>query len=470
MQTTITSLSDYLQRDSNALAQSSFTCPYCGRNHTVPFGPMLARRGLVAELPEVAGQILGRSPRKVQVVYDHAIEEIIQQAVLRPLGQSGLPITNLALGHKGLLLDSELPMADEVSELVQPDADILIGAGSGVIADLTKWIATRRNLPYILAGTAPSMNAYTSITATITENDVKTSRMLTPANAVLMDVDIQVDAPMPMLHAGMGDLAARAICNADWKLSHLVQGTYFCPLPYEMTAQNQDAYLGAAEGIAARDPQAIQLLSEAILKSGLSMTVLEGETSPSSGAEHIISHFWDLLTHTRHLPKNLHGTQVGVGTVMMTAFYTVMRKMDPGKIDPRQVVRRREPLEKLLAENSERYGKAGPLFNEVVRSKYLSDESLIQRIQWAQANWDRLWSELDPYVPTLDEIRAPLRRAGMPLTLASVQRSRQDALEAMIKGPQYRSRYTLLDLAWEMGLLPEAAEAALDLAGVLDEK
>ncbi|HMN62309.1 MAG TPA: iron-containing alcohol dehydrogenase, partial [Anaerolinea sp.] len=271
MQTTITSLSNYLQRDSNALAQSSFTCPYCGRNHTVPFGPMLARRGLVAELPEVAGQILGRSPRKVQVVYDHAIEEIIQQAVLRPLGQSGLPITNLALGHKGLLLDSELPMADEVSELVQPDADILIGAGSGVIADLTKWIATRRNLPYILAGTAPSMNAYTSITATITENDVKTSRMLTPANAVLMDVDIQVDAPMPMLHAGMGDLAARAICNADWKLSQLVHGTYFCPLPYEMTAQNQDAYLGAAEGIAARDPQAIQLLSEAILKSGLSM-------------------------------------------------------------------------------------------------------------------------------------------------------------------------------------------------------
>jgi glycerol-1-phosphate dehydrogenase [NAD(P)+] len=466
MQTTLSSLDDYLQRDSDGLALTTFHCPYCQRDHRVPFGPMRAAPGLVSTIPAVAAQLLGHAPHKVQVVYDRAIEGIVQSMVIEPLRSAGLALVTLPLAGHGKLLDSELPMANEVCAQVPEDVDLLLGAGSGVISDLTKWIATHTHRSYILAGTAPSMNAYTSITATITENDVKTSRLLIPADAVLLDVDILVDAPMPMIHAGMGDLAARAVCNADWKLSQLIKGTYFCPLPYQMTAANETMYLDAAEGIARRDPQAIQQLAEAILKSGLSMTVLEGETSPSSGAEHVISHFWDLLTHTRGLPKNFHGTQVGVGTVIMLAFYETMRQLDPGKIDAEQVVRTREPMDKLLHDNAARYGQAGPLFNEVVHHKYLSDDALRERIHWVQSHWEQMWAEIDPYRPSIDQVRVPLRKAGMPLTLESVQRSRADAVEALVKGPQYRSRYTLLDLAWELGLLPGIADQVLDLADV----
>ncbi len=50
------------------------------------------------------------------------------------------------------------------------------------------------------------------------------------------------------------------------------------------------------------------LIAITILLSGLSMTMLEGETSPSSGAEHIISHFWDFLSHIRGIPKDFHGS------------------------------------------------------------------------------------------------------------------------------------------------------------------
>jgi glycerol-1-phosphate dehydrogenase [NAD(P)+] len=402
------------------------------------------------------------------IVYDRAIEEIIQAAVIQAITKEKIPFTTLPLGKKGHLLDSEIVLGDAAAAQVDPETDILIGAGSGVICDLTKWIATRKNLPYITLGTAPSMNAYTSITATITEQDVKISRLLNPADAVLLDVDILAQAPMPMIHAGMGDLAARAICNADWKLANLLHGAYFCPFPFEMTAENERAYLGAAVGIARREPQAIQTLSEAVLKSGLSMTVLDGETSPSSGAEHVLSHFWDLLTHTRGLPKNLHGAQVGIGTIIMIAFYHYMRRLDVGSIDPQAVIRKRPTIESMTAENSARYGQAGALFNQVVLSKHLSEESLRQRIHWVQTNWERLWHDLAPYVPEFDSVRDALLRAGVPLTLTSIQRSKADALEAMVKGPQYRSRYTLLDLAWELGLMPAAAEEVLDLAGVLE--
>ncbi len=458
---------DYLSRDSNGLAKSTFTCPDCGREHVIPIGEMRTARGLVNETPVVIERILGHAPRMVQVVFDRAIEDLIQEQVISRLEAARLPLAFLPLGERGLLLDSEVNLAENAAAQVHPGVEILIGAGSGVICDLTKWIATRKNLPFIILGTAPSMNAYTSITATITEQDVKISRLLNPPDAVLLDVDILAQAPMPMIHAGMGDLAARAICNADWKLANLLHGAYFCPLPYAMTAENERAYLGSAAGIARRDPPAIQVLSEAVLKSGLSMTVLNGETSPSSGAEHVLSHFWDLLTHTRGLPKNLHGAQVGIGTVIMLAFYHYMRRLDVLAIDPEEVVRRRPSLDALIAENTARYGQAGPLFNEVVRAKYLSEDGLRERIRWVQANWERLWRELDPYIPPFETIRAPLQQAGVPLTLSAIQRSPADALEALVKGPQYRSRYTILDLAWELGLMPQAGEEVLRLAGVL---
>jgi glycerol-1-phosphate dehydrogenase [NAD(P)+] len=81
-------------------------------------------------------------------------------------------------------------------------------------------------------------------------------------------------------------------------------------------------------------------------------------------------------------------------------------------------------------------------------------------------HWDEIWEELDPYAPSLDSIREPLRQAGVPLSLEAVKRTRAEAIEALVKGPQYRSRYTMLDLAWELGILPGAAEEILDRAGV----
>ena len=94
-----------------------------------------------------------------------------------------------------------------------------------------------------------------------------------------------------------------------------------------------------------------------MLLSGLSMTVLEGETSPSSGAEHVISHFWDLLVHLRGLPKNLHGTQVGVGTIIMLTAYQYLREIDPARIDPQRLLRSRPALEEIEAENRALYGE-----------------------------------------------------------------------------------------------------------------
>jgi glycerol-1-phosphate dehydrogenase [NAD(P)+] len=365
------------------------------------------------------------------------------------------------------VLDSEDKIGDQAAESIEPSVDLLIGAGSGVICDLTKWIATRLKKPFILCGTAPSMNGYTSITATITENDIKKSELLNPANAIAADVSIMSKAPITMIRAGIEDLTARAICNADWKLSSLLRQTYFCPLPYQMTDRPEQVYLAAAKGIGQADPDAIHLLTEAILVSGLSMTILGDNTSPSSGGEHIISHFWDLLVHLRGSPKNLHGAQVGIGTVLMLALYDYVRHYDIGKIHPIDILRKRPSLEQIEAEDKKLYGKQADDFNRVAVQKRIPDQDYIAYIKRILNNWETLWDALNPYIAPMDAITKPLEAAGVTLKLEAIQRTREEGIEALLNGSRYRPRYSLLDLAWELGIFPGDVGLILELAGVL---
>jgi glycerol-1-phosphate dehydrogenase [NAD(P)+] len=463
----LTGLDDFLKRDSSQLADSLLVCPICGEKHSIPFATLSAGVGVLGDVPDMVMKTLGRRPRKAGVIYDKAIENLVESEFFSIFSQKGLDFTPISLGAPGFHLDSESNMANQAANAIDPNIDILIAAGSGVICDTTKWIATRLKKPFILCGSAPSMNGYTSITATMTENGIKTTRYLNPAQAVVLDVNVVSRAPKEMVWAGLGDLAARAICNADWKLSNYLKGSYFCDLPYQMTAQNERNILECAAGLGRREGKAIHSLSEAILMSGLSMTILDGETSPSSGGEHVISHFWDFLVHLRGLVKNLHGTQVGVGTMMMLALYEVLKEIDPGKIDPLQLLRNRLSVEQLEAENLRIYGSSAEAFNLAGRKKRVPDDQFVEYIKSILANWDHLIEVVFPYAASLESIRVPLVKAGVPLKLSDISRTYDQGKEALTNSCRYRTRYTALDLATELGILPAAADEILQRAQVI---
>lgn len=464
------SVDDFLSRDSFHLADTVLSCPYCGRDHKVPYQQILVQPGAISQVSEIARKALGRYPSQVGVIYDRAIEGIIEHEFLTTFQHSGMPIIPLPLGKSGEWLDSSRELGDEAAQRVPPQVDLLIAAGSGVICDLTKWIATCTHKPFILCGSAPSMNGYTSITAVITEHDMKLTKYVDIPYAVVMDSSIMSCAPAKMIQAGVGDLAARAICNADWRLSNFLHDSYFCPLPYQMTAKPERSYLAACEQISQAQLPAINQLSEAIAISGLSMSILDGETSPSSGGEHVISHFWDLMNHLEDAPRNLHGAQVGIGTLIMMAAYDFLRRINPAHLNAPRLLSKRLNLAQIQQMNTARFGSAAALMNETSKNKYLPDSQYRSLIQRVIHHWEEMWAAVSPYQSiSLENLRNRFIAAGVPVTLTAIQRTRQQAIDALLFGSRYRPRYTLLDLLWDLGLFPDAAGDILDIAGVLGE-
>lgn len=464
----ITDLDVYLALDPSERADSVLHCPVCGRDHKIPFQVVRSGPNQIGQLPEVIESILGTKPEKIGVIYDRQIEEKLEDLFFAPFLKTGLVFQRVPVGEKGRLLVASVELGDQVANDLSEGLDFLVGVGSGVISDLTKWAATKTGLSFVLVGTAGSMNAYTSITGSMTENNVKASKWLDPANGVVLDPTLLASAPPEMTAAGVGDLLARNVANADWKLSQFMRGTYFCQVPYMMMDEYQTRLLSHIGILSHNGYHAMEILGRAVLVSGYSMTVLDGETSPSSGSEHILSHFFDFQHDVFDLPKNLHGAQVGLGTIIMSYAFEYLHEKAPADFDIDDIERRRLSQTAINLDHRRVFGEKGIIFNEVAAKKRVPDADFRNYLQKILNTWEVLWKVVDPFLMPADDLRHALESVGAITKLSGLSRSKEDAVQALLYGSHYRPRYTVLDLFWELGLFPQAAPEILARAKVLD--
>jgi glycerol-1-phosphate dehydrogenase [NAD(P)+] len=464
----ITDLATYYSLNPHQYGDTVFHCTECGREHNIPFNLVNSGENLIHTLPEIIALLMPNETFNIGIIYDRQIEEKINALFFHRFDQLAIPYTRLPLGERGLLLEASMELGDETANGMPTDINFLIGVGSGVICDLTKWIATKCHLPFLLMGTAASMNAYTSITGTMTTDKVKSTHWLEPAQGVLMDATLLTSAPQAMTCAGIGDLLARHIANADWKLSNHIHGTYFCPVPFEMMTRFENAYLPLLSQIRAGDLDAMLKLSDAILVSGYSMTILNGETSPSSGSEHVLSHFFDFQHEIFGRPKNLHGEQVGIGTIIMGTAFEVLSAIDPSTFDVDQIEQRRISLNEIHHKTNRIFGEYHTIFDKVISTKHILDLNFRPYITNIIQSWQSFWKDIQPYLLPAVKIKEAMTVSGGSTRLSDIRRTPEDALQALLYGPWYRPRFTVLDLFWDLGLFPEYAPVILEQSSVLD--
>ena len=331
-----------------------------------------------------------------------------------------------------------------------------LAVGSGTVNDLCKRACAIRDLPFVVFGTAASMNGYASGIAAILSDGLKTTVESRPARAVILDTAVLAEAPARLTQAGLGDLLSKPVSDSDWWLSDQLEGGGYSELPNEIVGAAVEAATAAAPGLAARDPEAHAALGEALVLSGVAM-VAAGSSAPASGGEHLLSHLWDMEALVRGEETRLHGAQVGVTTCISAALYQALLRFEPRFTEPPPWVEEAMRIRR----------EFGALADAILPQAQRKHARARARVATLRDRWSEIRDGLASRgLPTPAEVRAPLLACGAPNTLAELGDTRDNTARVFRLARDIRDRITVLDVAFEIGLLPGAIDDVLDSAGV----
>ncbi|MEE2786575.1 MAG: iron-containing alcohol dehydrogenase [Myxococcota bacterium] len=353
------------------------------------------------------------------------------------------------------------PHADDetVNEVVKRlvDARGACALGSGTVNDLVKRASTLCNLPYVVFGTAASMNGYASGIAAIVSQGLKTTVPARPPRAIILDTEVLAAAPAVLTQAGLGDLMSKPVSDSDWFLADQLEGTGYSTLPSAIVDHAVQHAIEHAAGLKEQDEAAHGALGAALVLSGVAM-VVAGSSSPASGGEHLLSHLWDMQNLSAGQPTRLHGAQVGVATCISAAIYQRLLRLrqprfttpDPWSIEAERISKAHGPLAKTIMEQAQRkHARAAA------------------RVAKLRDDWSVIRSQLEARrLPTPADVRRSLTAAGAASTLGELSIDRANAIDVLCNARDIRDRVTVLDVAYETGILPGAADDILREAGV----
>ncbi len=175
-------------------------------------------------------------------------------------------------------------------------AGCLVAVGSGTVTDIGKVVAAAHGMGYVVVQTANSVNGFADDRSVLLVNGVKRTTPTTWADALVIDTDVLVAAPVEMNVSGFADLIATFTAPADWYLATLLDmDDTYSPTVVALAREQGPALLAAAPRVLGADRAALAQVAATLTLSGISMGVA-GTTAPCSGMEHTVAHLLEMAT------------------------------------------------------------------------------------------------------------------------------------------------------------------------------
>ena len=361
-------------------------------NHNFSVHAMEIRKGAIGELPKMAAPF---KDGKVLVVFDNHTYKVAGKKAVELLKADGFNVKELLFDTGDDILIPDEKTLGRILQEQDLDVKLMVAVGSGVINDSVKFVTSRTGLPYIIVATAPSMDGYVADGAPIISHGYKYSPQAHLTYGLIGDTDILQTAPQDLIQAGYGDVIGKITAIADWDLAVKANGDYRCDTCVTLVQRALDKCFDKAEGLKTRNADSLGALLEALTLTGVAMALVN-ISRPASGAEHMLSHFWEMDYIARGLNPNHHGIQVGVATPVIARFF--------------------EELADILPEGTK---------------------------------------EL---CPSADEIKALLEKGGAPTSPKEIGIDRELFRQSLLKGYTVRPRYSVMQFAKDNGRLEEIAE------------
>ena len=426
-------------------------CP-CGEKHRIPTREVHLQAGSLQNLPQVADRSI--TGKTIVCVADANTWSVAGEEAVRILSGNGRQVTTHFVDRHVQPAHADRSAVDELlGALTSNKAAGAVAVGSGTINDIAKSAATVADCPLITVATAASMNGYPSAISALTDQGVKITEPCRPPVAIIADPQVLSTAPPQMTGAGFGDLLSKNASTADWLVAHTLHGEYYCAFSAEVAEEAVNRCIDNAAAIRLNEPDGLTVLAEALVRSGISM-VIAGSSAPASGGEHLISHLWDMTAHWNDRQPALHGQQTGVTTLISLKLYEKLLALDAEAVDD---LVHQKPLAETQTAFEERiqqtFGDLAEAVLPFARQKFLDAAQLQRRRQQIADRWEEIRRAVAPVVIAAESSRDYLEAAGAVFRSADLGISSVELEFAYRHARWIRDRYSVLDLAAELGVL-----------------
>lgn len=338
-----------------------------------------------------------------------------------------------------------------------PENVVPVAIGGGTVNDLVKRASGLRHVSYCCVPTAPSVDGYTSSGAALTASGLKQTLPCPAPLAVVADSGILRNAPPEMFAAGYADLMAKIPAGADWLAADTLGIEAIDPAVWELVQTPLRDNLS--------DPSDVRRVFTGLAATGYAMQLYR-DSRPASGADHLVSHIWEMENLCCDGKPVSHGFKVAIGTVTSTALYEALFSLS--EQEARRLARpgldragREAEIDALLS-----VGTYGAATRTIALAKFREGRALAERRELIYRNWETLRKRILHQLYPLEELTRRLTAAGCPVKPADIQLGREQFLHGIRTAQLIRKRYTVLDLVYELGLLEELLQRILPVMNV----
>lgn len=429
----------------------STQCP-CGRVHDVAIDDVVIGKGALLRLPEF---VAGYNAKKPFILADRNTYRAAGEQVVQLLDRCGIVCSEYVFPSTSLEPD-EQAMGSAVMHF-DPDCDLIIGVGSGVINDIGKILSSVTGKRYVIVATAPSMDGYASATSSMSRDGLKVSLPSRCADVIIGDTDILKNAPEHMLKAGLGDMLAKYVSIAEWRIAHLITGEYYCERVAQLIRSALKKCVDNASGLLKRDEAAIEAVFEGLVIGGVAMAYA-GVSRPASGVEHYFSHVWDMRGLEFGTQVDLHGIQCAMATLKAVELYEAVQNIVPDREKAFAAVSAFD-LEDWNNQLRSFLGSSGETMIAQERKERKYDKSTHPaRFEKIAANWQSILSILEEELPSAADLGALMDTIGISRDLNDLGVDRDCARMTFKATKDIRDKYVLSRLAWDLGVLDELTD------------
>lgn len=424
----------------------------CGRQHAAAIRYLKIGSGVIRLLPEALSALGARHPMVICGPHGY---EVAGKTVCALLSQSKInySLHVIPCDDRGKIKPAEYAAGSALLHF-EHGCDLVLGVGSGVINDLCKVLSKTAKIPCMIVATAPSMDGYASDSASMEVGNIKCSLKEQMPAAILCDTELLAQAPMHMIHAGLGDILAKYTSLCDWKLSSIVTGEYYCSAVAQLVNDSLLKTVSGAQGVKERKEGSVQSITEGLVLSGIGIA-FAGTSHPASGLDHYFSHCWEMMLLERGKDYELHGIQVGVGMLLTLKIIERLKTVRPDMAHAEAAADRFD--EAAWERNLRRvFPGAADGIIAIERTAGKNERAgRLRRAARAIDRWDEILELFETTLPGYAEVAALMLSLGMPTTPQEIGLTPDDVADALVCSRDIRDKYLLSSLIWDLGYMDE---------------